>query len=92
MKALMTKVFWPILSLFESNSDSSTYKPSHRTILMVVGILFVCLSVISGWTMSATGQIAALLPIGIFFMVGLVALIVGWLGTDGAVAKIWGNR
>ena len=72
MKALMTKVFWPILSLFESNSDSSTYKPSHRTILMVVGILFVCLSVISGWTMSATGEIAALLPIGIFFMVTLV--------------------
>ena len=91
MKALMTKIFWPILSIFESNPNPDNYKPSHRTILIAVGSLFMVLSLISGWTMSATGEIGALLPIGIFFFVGLVSLVVGALGSDGAVAKIWGN-
>jgi len=92
MKALMTKIFWPILRLFETNTSTENYKPSHRKILLAVGVLFFVLSIISGWAMYATAELGAILPIAIFFLAGFVSIIVGALGSDGAIAKIWGNR
>lgn len=32
------------------------------------------------------------IPIVVFFTAGFVCLIVGGLGTEGAIAKIWGSR
>ncbi|WP_414700635.1 hypothetical protein [Paraglaciecola sp. 2405UD69-4] len=37
-------------------------------------------------------SIGALVPIIVFFTVGFVAVIVGSLGTNRAVAKVWGTK
>ena len=85
------RLFWPILRLFESDQIPANYKKSHRVVLIVVGSLFLFLSLVSlafGYT---GGEWGAIIPIAIFSGVGLVAIIVGTLGSDGAVAKIWGT-
>ncbi|WP_207061393.1 hypothetical protein [Motiliproteus sp. SC1-56] len=92
MKPQLRKLFWPILSLFETDAPPTHYRPSHRTILNVVGTLFMLLSLGSASAVIYTGQLEAILPVIVFFCIGSVALIVGALGSDGAVSRIWGKR
>lgn len=47
MKAVLTRLFWPILSFFERGENPENYRPSHRKILLAVGFLFLVLSGIS---------------------------------------------
>ena len=91
MKRILTKIFWPILKIFETNEDPANYKKSHRVALNVVGALFIFLSLVSA-AAYATGGVGALIPVVIFFCAGLVAVVVGALGSNGAVSKIWGTK
>ena len=92
MKTRLRKVFSPILALFEKGGGEYNYKPSHRTVLIVVGFLFLFLSFVSLSAAIYTAQAGALVPFVVFFSAGAVCAIVGFLGSDRAVAKIWGNR
>jgi len=92
MKNIFTRIFWPILSLFETNIDPKNYKKSHRVALNVVGALFIFLSIVSSVTAYSTGGVGSLIPVIIFFCAGLVAVVVGALGSNGAVSKIWGTK
>ena len=92
MKATLRKIFAPILNIFETGKGEYRYKDSHRTILIVVGALFLLLSAVSLIAAIYTAQLGAALPFVVFFCVGSVCGIVGFLGTDQAVAKIWGNK
>jgi hypothetical protein len=92
MKAILRKVFAPILNIFERSEGGYNYKSSYRTILNVVGSLFLFLSLASLAAAVSTSQFGAGLPFVIFLCVGSVCLIVGFLGTDKAVAKIWQNK
>jgi hypothetical protein len=78
--------------MFETGDTDYNYKPSHRTILIAVGILFLVLSLVSLTAAIYTGQLGAWLPFLVFFSAGSVCEIVGFFGSDRAVAKIWGNR
>ncbi len=90
MKDILRSLFSPILKIFESGSDPFHYQTSHRTILLVMGLLFSGLASAVGFY--AQGQDPGyLLPVVIFGTVGLVSFVVGFLGTDRAVAKIWGS-
>lgn len=92
MRSTLRKLFSPILSAFEGGDEPFNYKASHRTILIAVGSLFMLLSL----ALAAVGlyfeTAGALFPFLIFFAVGSCALVVGGLGNDRAVAKIWGNK
>lgn len=92
MKSYLRQLFAPILDIFESGEAEYAYKPSHRTILLAVGALFLLLSLASLVMAISSAQWAAGLPFVIFFCVGTVCAVVGALGTDRAVAKLWGNR
>ena len=92
MKSVLTKIFWPILALFESSESTAQYKKSHRTALKAVGGLFLLLSFISAVAASVAGGVGALVPVVIFFCVGVVAIVVGTLGSDSAVSRIWSTR
>lgn len=92
MKEIMRKIFSPILNHFESGEEEVSYKKSHRTILVVVGVLFLILSSLSAFLAVYTMQGAAAIPLIVFFSIGLVCFVIGFLGTDRAVAKIWGNK
>lgn len=91
MKNILRKVFQPILGFFESGEGDYNYKPSHRTILLVVGILFLILATVSAISAITASQMAGIIPILIFLLVGLVCGVVGLLGSNRAVAKIWGS-
>lgn len=91
MKPYLRALFAPILNLFESGSEAYDYKPSHRIVLIVMGGLFTALGGIV--LFYAQGQdIGYFLPVIIFGGVGIVSLIIGFLGNERAVAKIWGSR
>ena len=92
MKSLLARIFSPILNLFETDQPAVNYKPSHRIILNIVGLLFSLLSAVSLIAAISSGVLGGLIPGAVFFAVALVTLVVGTLGSDNAVAKIWGNR
>ena len=86
MKNLLTKICWPILSFFETGEEAKGYKKSHRVVLIVVGLLFVFLSLFSGVSAYFDEEPGALIPFAVFFCVGSVSLVVGALGSNGAVS------
>ena len=92
MKRILRKLFWPILRHFEKEGPAGKYKKSHRIILHIVGGLFLFLSLGSSYAVISTGILEALVPVVVFFCVGAVALIVGILGSENAVSRIWGNK
>jgi hypothetical protein len=92
MKNLMLKICSPILNIFESGDEEYAYKASHRKILIVAGILFLALSVISFIAIIYAEQLGGIIPILVFFVVGVVCEVVGLLGSDRAVAKMWKSK
>ncbi|MBL4782780.1 MAG: hypothetical protein JKX92_11115 [Porticoccaceae bacterium] len=92
MKPILRKLFSPLLRYFEAGEGTYGYKKSHRVVLIVAGCLFLCLAsaiIAAGAIFSRMG---AVFPSLIFFCVGTTCLAVGSLGTDRAVAKIWGSE
>lgn len=92
MKKSLTKIFWPILKFFEVGEAPDNYKKSHRVALIILGALFIFLSIVSAVAASSVGGLASLTPAIFFFAVGFVAVVVGALGSSGAVSKIWGTK
>ncbi|HDY84815.1 hypothetical protein LCGC14_0973580 [marine sediment metagenome] len=92
MKTALRKRLSLILNHFESGNDFYVYKPSHRKILLVMGGLFLMLSIVSLITTVIAAQWAGVLPISIFFIGGFICMTVGFLGSDHAVAKMWGSK
>ncbi len=92
MKETLRQLCSPILKPLEAGEVGPNYKASHRTILNVVGVLFLTLSTISTGALFYTGQLGALVPVLVFLGIGGLSLIVGILGSDAAVSRMWGNR
>ena len=92
MKQMLIRLFWPLLRIFETGDEAVGYKPSHRVVLIILGVLFVGLSMGSAWAGRASGELGAVIPVLVFFGVGFVALVLGALGSDTAVCKIWNSR
>jgi len=92
MKTLLQTLFTPILKPFEQGGDPDCYRNSHRIVLNVVGLMFLVLSISTGKAAMLSDDIGFFIPVVVFFLLGFVSLIVGLLGSNGAVAKIWGNR
>lgn len=90
MSESLKKLFWPILKFFETGDSSANYKKSHRVALIIVGVLFLALGSAVG--AFSTGDLGALIPVIVFVGLGLVAVVVGTLGSNGAVSKIWGTN
>lgn len=88
----MQKLFWPILKPFEQGESAYNYKPLNRRILLILGCLFLFLSLSVLVVAPKDRGLAYLLPVIVFGSVGFVSLIVGTLGSDRAVSRIWRNR
>ncbi len=92
MKALLRKLFSPVLNLFESGEAEYVYKPSHRKILIAVGLLFLILSSGSIYASIVAATWGGIVPISVFLLIGIVCCIVGFLGSDHAVATMWKSK
>lgn len=91
IKQVLRKLFWPILNIFESGNAPFVYKVSHRVILIVMGSLFSGLAS-SVLLLSWGDDMGYLLPVAIFGGAGFLCLLLGFIGNDRAVAKIWGSH
>jgi len=92
MKILLRKILQPILHFFESGKEEYSYKKSHRKILLIVGVLFFILSAVSAVSAISSSQMGGLIPFLVFFLIGFICEVVGLLGSNRAVAKIWGSK
>ncbi len=92
MKTALRKVFWPILSFFENGTEAYNYKPSYRKITIFVGVLFLVLACGALYLTTLIEGYGPFIPFIVFTAVSLVSLIVGSLGTERAISKIWGNK
>lgn len=94
MKETLRKLCSPVLKVFESSEGEGEYeyKPSHRTILIVLGFLCLVIASVSLTVTIITSEVAGIIPIMLFLLTGLVCEMVGCLGSDRAVARIWKRR
>ncbi|MDG6778927.1 hypothetical protein QCB44_09425 [Thiomicrorhabdus sp. zzn3] len=92
MKNLLLKLAAPILNPLENAEGDFEYSPSHRKVLKVMGFMFVSLGFVGAYFSLLANQIAGLFPVLIFVAIGLLSLLVAYLGSDKAVAKLWRNR
>lgn len=92
MKSQLRKLTAPLLNLFERGEEPYHYKPINRTILLATSLLFSLLALVVLWVALRQGDLSYLLPAIVFGSVALIGLIVGALGNERAVAKIWGNK
>ena len=93
MKQFFRSVFASILVIFEKGEGPYNYKPLNRTILNVMGVLFSGLAIAVAFMVPADGNtFSYMLPVVVFLGLGITCLVVGILGNERAVCKIWGNR
>tara|TARA_R110002072_G_scaffold5527_3_gene35329 strand:- start:14463 stop:14744 length:282 start_codon:yes stop_codon:yes gene_type:complete len=91
MKKLLRQIFSPLLNPLESGSSPYAYKASHRTILIFMSFMFIGMATLVALIMPGWDS-GYLLPIIVFGGAGLMGIVVGALGDDRAVAKIWGSK
>jgi len=91
MKNLLRRILSPILAPLEAGSKPYAYKHSHRSILIFMSLMFVGMATLVIWIMPGWDS-GYLLPIIVFGGAGILGLVVGGLGEDRAVARIWGSK
>lgn len=89
---MLKKIFSPMLRYFESGEGEYSYKRSHRVVLVMIGCLFTLLSIGTMAIGIGFSQAGAILPAVVFLAAGITCLVVGGLGSDRAVSKIWGSK
>lgn len=91
MRQLLRSLCSPLLTVFEKGDEPFAHKPMNRKILIAVSTMFSLLaSAILAF--APKDDLGVFIPVVIFYGVGLTGLIIGFLGTDRAVAKIWGGK
>lgn len=91
LKERLRSLFSLILTGLESGEEPFHYEASHRKILIAVSFLFTVLATVVVLLMPGTDS-GHWIPVVIFGTIAFVGFVVGFLGNDRAVAKIWGSR
>ncbi|GAA3920033.1 hypothetical protein [Litoribacillus peritrichatus] len=92
MKQALRKVFKPVLDIFENDEGPFEYKALNRKILVFISSIFFFLMLLVIYLIPENSDPGYYIPVVVFGCLSSVGLIVGLLGTDKAVAKIWNNR
>lgn len=92
MKDALRKLCWPLLKKLEAGSEPYHYKPLSRKILLFFGAIFSALGIGVALLIPPEADLGYYIPVVVFIGAGGYGLIVAALGSDRAVAKIWGNK
>lgn len=92
MKNIARKIFSPILNIFEKNNEEYIYQRHSRKIVLFIGAVFIFLAAALPIIMPQVIQMGYWFVMLVFGLLGIVALIVGTLGSDKAIAKLLGSR
>lgn len=92
MKHVLRKIFSPVLNIFESGDEPYIYKSLSRKILLAMGVMFAGIAAFVITYIVRNDAYGYFAPAIVFSLVAFVAITVGTLGNERAVAKIWGNK
>ena len=92
MKAQFRKIFSFILGPFESGTEAYEYKPLNRKILLVLSSMFFGLAMLVLYLTPKGSNLDYALPVIVFSVIAILGFIIGLLGHDRAIAKIWGSK
>lgn len=92
MKTILTKIFSPILNIFENNNNEFIYRSLNRKIVLFISIVFSLLAFALPYFMPQLIKMGYWFVMIVFGGLSSVGLIVGALGSDKAVAKLLGSR
>jgi len=92
MKTRLRRWFNPILTIFEQDSADLVPSPHARKLLYVLSGLFIFLALVFPLAVPGIVSRGFWFPMLVFLAVGITGLVVATLGTDGAVARIWGSK
>lgn len=94
MKSSLRSLFSFLLTPLESGSNPYSYKKMNRIILIIIGVLFAMLTlgIFFVFTRFSNGDPAYLIPALIFGSASALCFIVGFLGNERAIARIWGGN
>ncbi|MGH1428781.1 MAG: hypothetical protein ACRBEE_12630 [Arenicella sp.] len=94
MKKTLRTLFGFILTPLERGEADFKKNPLGRKVLIIIGLLFSSLggAVFTAIHLLKLHDLGYLIPGVVFTTVGVLCLIVGCLGNDRAVAKVWGNH
>lgn len=92
IKASARQIFSPILSPLEDSPKPYAYTRKSRLILWIMSVLFIGLAIaLAVWLPGKTDS-TVWIPVSVFGLLGTFGSLVAWLGTDKAVARVWGSR
>ena len=92
MKNILRTLFSPILNIFEKGDEPYNYKPLNRKILIFMSSVFLSLAILVAYLSRDNSDLGYLIPVVVFSVLALIGLVVGLLGNDRAVTKLWGSR
>ena len=92
MKNALRALFSPLLTPLEAGDEPYHYKSLSRKILLFFGVTFCGLGAQELYLIPDRADPGYYPPGVVFSLAGSYGLIVGLLGNDRAVAKIWGNK
>lgn len=89
---IFRKLCAPLLDALEAGDGEFHYKPINRTVLLVFGVIFSALGGFLITIIPGSADLGYYIPVVVFIVAGSTGLVVGLLGNDRAVSKIWGNK
>ncbi len=92
LKLTARRMAAPILDPLERSDKPHVSTPHSRLILWVMSLLFLALAAGLVMFLPAGTDPAYLIPVSVFTLLGLFGSLVAWLGSDKAVARVWGSR
>lgn len=92
MKNTLKTIFSPILNIFENNNDEFIYRSLNRKIVLFISIVFSLLAFALPAYMPQLVEMGYWFVMVVFGGLSFVGLVVGFLGSDKAVAKLLGSR
>lgn len=92
LKLTARRVAAPLLDPLERSDKPHVNTPHSRLILWVMSLLFLALAAALVLFLPAGTDAAYLIPVSVFALLGLFGSTVAWLGSDKAVARVWGSR
>ncbi|MAB23994.1 hypothetical protein ACS8E9_03860 [Pseudomonas neustonica] len=92
LKEFARKLCAPLLKPLENSDAPYHYTPKSRGILVIMSLLFLSLATGLAVFLPSGIERTFLIPVTVFGLIGLLGLLVAWLGSERAVARLWNSK
>ena len=92
MKKILRELFYPILAIFEKDAELYRTASWKRPVLLIVSLFFIGLAIAVPMVASAYLDSGTWAPTIVFGAIGFTGFIIATLGSDHAVAKLFGGQ